>query len=69
MKMKKLFSLVLCFALVLTVFAVFTACDKKEEHTHTYADAWNYDESNHWHDATCEHTDEVSDRGGSCGQR
>ena len=31
------------------------------EHTHTYASTWSSDETNHWHAATCEHTDEVSD--------
>lgn len=30
-------------------------------HTHTYATTWSSDETNHWHAATCEHTDEVSD--------
>ena len=34
-----------------------------ETHTHTYSDEWSYDETSHWHSATCEHTDEVSDYG------
>ena len=25
---------------------------------HTFSDQWNWDENNHWHPATCEHTDE-----------
>ena len=29
-------------------------------HTHTYADEWTFDETYHWHSATCEHNDEVS---------
>ena len=31
-------------------------------HTHTYSDAWTSDETYHWHAATCEHTDEMSDK-------
>lgn len=31
-------------------------------HTHTFAETWTYDEDNHWHAATCEHTSEVSGR-------
>ena len=29
-------------------------------HEHTFADAWTSDATNHWHAATCEHTDEKS---------
>ena len=32
-----------------------------EEHSHTYANVWSSDSSNHWHAATCEHTDLKSD--------
>ena len=28
-------------------------------HTHTYSSDWSYDETYHWHAATCEHTSEV----------
>ncbi len=58
--MKKVFTLLLCLLLVLTVF---TACQTEEVHIHTYADEWRYDESNHWHTATCEHVDEIADKG------
>lgn len=27
-------------------------------HTHTFASEWTYDDTNHWHAATCEHTDQ-----------
>ena len=30
-------------------------------HTHTYSSEWSYNETHHWHAATCEHTDEKSD--------
>lgn len=29
---------------------------------HTYAEEWSYDETHHWHVATCEHTDEISEK-------
>ncbi len=32
----------------------------KLEHTHKFAEEWSSDENNHWHVATCEHTEEVS---------
>ncbi|MBO7615228.1 MAG: bifunctional metallophosphatase/5'-nucleotidase [Bacilli bacterium] len=31
-----------------------------QQHTHTYSSAWSYNDSEHWHAATCEHTDEKS---------
>lgn len=31
-------------------------------HEHTFADTWTYDETYHWHAATCDDTDEVRDR-------
>ncbi|WP_296332913.1 InlB B-repeat-containing protein, partial [uncultured Treponema sp.] len=33
----------------------------KLAHTHKYATAWSSDETNHWHAATCEHTDQRAD--------
>ncbi len=30
---------------------------------HTFSDDWSYDESMHWHDATCEHTEQPIDMG------
>ena len=46
-----------------------TVCSYKEEqsiakleHTHTFAETWTSDEANHWHVATCEHTEEVSEK-------
>lgn len=32
------------------------------QHTHTYSEEWSYDETYHWHSATCEHKNEVSDK-------
>ena len=46
-----------------------TVCSYKEEqsiakleHTHTFAETWTSDETSHWHAATCEHTEEVSEK-------
>ena len=33
-----------------------------EAHEHSYSDEWSYDETHHWHAATCEHEGEVSDK-------
>lgn len=30
------------------------------QHEHTYETGWSYDQTNHWHKATCEHTSEKS---------
>ena len=32
-------------------------------HEHTFADSWTSDDTYHWHVATCEHTEEVSEKG------
>lgn len=29
---------------------------------HTYAETWSSDDTNHWHQATCEHSDKIKDR-------
>lgn len=33
-----------------------------EPHTHTYSEEWSYDQTYHWHAATCEHKNEISDK-------
>lgn len=45
-----------CFA---AVMGIVSACGS---HTHTFADQWATDATYHWHAATCEHKDEVSDK-------
>ncbi len=52
--MKKVISVLLCAAMLLSL----AAC--AEEHVHTFADTWQSDETHHYHQATCEHTDQVS---------
>lgn len=69
----KILGLILSLALVFTLSMITAACgenkddDKNKDdppavHTHTYADTWSNDETNHWHAATCEHTAEVKDK-------
>ena len=58
--MKKVFALLLCLVLASTVLV---ACQEEEVHTHTYTDEWRYDATDHWRTATCEHVDEVADKG------
>lgn len=36
-----------------------TSCgSQEEEHTHTFAEEWTSDDTHHWHEATCEHSEE-----------
>ena len=36
-----------------------TSCNpQEEEHTHTFAEEWTSDNTHHWHEATCEHSEE-----------
>lgn len=46
-------------AILFAVSTLMMAC-KAEVHTHTFAEEWSSDKTNHWHAATCEHTTEVS---------
>ncbi len=41
-----------------------TAEIAKLTHTHKFATDWTYDGTNHWKAATCEHTEEVSEKAG-----
>ena len=52
------------FLLLCIAFSV-VACggnNSDNGHTHTFGSEWAHDGEYHWHAATCEHTDEVSDR-------
>lgn len=54
MNKKTLLSTISAFAIVLAL----GSCG----HEHTFASEWSKDETNHWHAATCEHKEEVSDK-------
>lgn len=46
--------------------ATLAACGKQPEpqqHVHTFSADWSKNEVEHWHEATCEHKDQVSDKG------
>ncbi len=56
--MKKIVCLLLSLVLMLSILS---AC-KPEEHVHTFSEAWQSDETDHWHQATCEHADQIKDK-------
>ena len=51
---------------VVCTYNIFTAIytgitvNKSDVHVHTFSTDWTYDETHHWHAATCEHTDIVN---------
>ncbi len=47
---------------VLVTGATVTTVALVGNHEHTYSTEWSYDETNHWHAATCKHKDEVADK-------
>ena len=48
------------FTAILFAVSTFMVGCKAEVHTHTFAEEWSSDETNHWHAATCGHAEEVS---------
>lgn len=56
-KTTRLLTILLLVVALLT--SVLVACDT---HEHTFDETWSSDATHHWHAATCEHTDEVSDK-------
>ena len=51
------FSIARLLVLLLAVtLLTLVACD---EHIHEFAEEWTSNETHHWHDATCEHTEEI----------
>ena len=65
MKMKSLFIL-----LIGACSLVVSACNNSNSidqtpsnvHEHTFSTSWTYDDTFHWHSATCEHTNLVSNK-------
>ncbi len=58
--MKKIITIMFTLLMCMSLTTFFVGCSK--EHTHTYSKEWSSDETNHYHAATCEHTDQVSDK-------
>ena len=52
---KKILSLALVFATVLSMATLLSSC---KGHEHTYSTTWSYDDDSHWRAANCEHTEE-----------
>ena len=54
--------LALFFIVVLACCTIgFVGCEVGGNgHSHTYATEWTYNETDHWHEATCEHKWEIS---------
>lgn len=64
MKLKKIFTALMAASLGISA-AFMPACQSSCSangggHTHTYSDLWSSDSQNHWHAATCEHSDQKS---------
>ncbi len=56
----KVAAIVLAVIILLIILILcLTLCTR---HKHTYSDEWSYDETYHYHAATCEHEDEVADK-------
>lgn len=61
--MKKLFIVILSVIASACLFVGFAGCnDNGQNHVHTYSTEWSFDETYHWHKATCDHKDEVSEK-------
>ena len=58
--MKKLISLMMAVALVLSLGTLLIACD--ETHEHAFDATWTYDETTHWHVCTGDTCTEAADR-------
>ncbi len=54
----KICGLALSLALMTVCASILVGCG----HEHTFAAEWKSDSTNHWHAATCEHMEEVSDK-------
>ena len=64
--MKKIRIMSLMLAIIMLATTVLSSCSLfpvEEPHEHTYAEDWAYDKNEHWHAASCEHTEERADVG------
>lgn len=62
--LKKIIGLVLVVTIFASTLMVLSSCKKDDKtHTHTFYPAWMTDAENHWHAASCGHTDQKGDLG------
>ena len=57
MKNRKLFTSIF---IVVSMIIGFIGCKEPELHVHTFATEWTISETHHWKEATCEHTENVT---------
>lgn len=55
----KFLNIILVFCLSIITISLLCGC---EMHEHTFSEEWTYDATHHWHEATCEHIEEVKDK-------
>ena len=65
--MKRKLLVMLLAGLMMACAISFSGCEfgvdsSDSSHTHTFSEDWTYDETSHWHTATCEHADELDDK-------
>ncbi len=58
---KKLLFVLLTVVMVVSCAIVLAACDSSF-HTHTYSKTWSFNETEHWHAATCGHDNQFIER-------
>ena len=61
----RIFLVIMSMVLLIASMAVLVSlasCTQETPHEHTFSAEWTSDATYHWHAATCEHTDEVSDK-------
>ena len=58
---KKIIAAITAVSLSVGLVGFATACDGESggEHQHTYSQSWSVSDTEHWHDATCEHAGKV----------
>ncbi len=60
--MRKRWRLLMVLCLLLSACGLaLLSCNEEEAHTHTYSKEWESDDSEHWHAASCEHSEERAD--------
>lgn len=58
---KKIFISLIFFGAII-ILLLFDSCSMDPEHEHTFSSKWSFDDTYHWHAATCGHSDLVNDK-------